>query len=101
MKVEKIYISAIGKLYQKKHKQIAEDAWVDELVNNILEDLEYCIEVEVQELPIPAILNKCKISSCMSKEDSDKVILTLKIKGVIAKRHTGIGDDYFIVEDFL
>ena len=76
-------------------------SWVDVLVNNILEDLEYCIEVEGQELPIPAILNKCKISSCMSKEDSDKVVHALKIKGVIAKRHTGINDDYFVVEDFL
>ena len=101
MKVEKVYISDIGKLYQNKHKQIAEDAWVDELVNNILEDLEYCIEVEGQELPIPAILNKCKISSCMSKEDSDKVLHSLKIKGVIAKRHNGIIDDYFVVEDFV
>ena len=101
MKVEKVYTSAIGKLYQNKHKQIAEDAWVGDLVNNILEDLEYCIEVEGQELPIPAILNRCKISSCMSKEGSDKVVHALKIKGVIAKRHTGINDDYFVVEDFL
>jgi hypothetical protein len=91
----------IGKLYQNKHKQIAEDAWVDELVNNILEDLEYCIEVEGQELPIPTVLNKSRISLNMSKEDSDKVIHALKIKGVIAKRHTGIIDDYFVVEDFL
>ena len=101
MQNQKAYTSAIGKLYQNKHKQIAEDAWVDELVNNILEDLEYCIEVEGQELPIHAILTKCKISSCMSKEDSDKVLHALKIKGVIAKRHTGINDDYFVVEDFL
>lgn len=101
MKVEKVYTSAIGKLYQNKHKQIAEDAWVDELVNNILEDLEYCIEVEGQELPIPTVLNKSRISLNMSKEDSDKVIHALKIKGVIAKRHTGIIDDYFVVEDFL
>ena len=101
MKTEKVYTSAIGKLYQNKHKQITEDAWVDELVSSILEDLEYCIEVEGQELPIPAILNNCKISSCMSKEDSDKVLHALKIKGVIAKRYTGIIDDYFVVEDFL
>ena len=101
MKVEKVYVSDIGKLYQNKHKQIAEDAWVDELVNNILEDLEYCIEVEGQELPIPTVLNKSRISLNMSKEDSDKVIHALKIKGVIAKRHTGIIDDYFVVEDFL
>ena len=59
------------------------------------------IEVEGQELPIPAILNKCKISSCMYKEDSDKVLHALKIKGVIAKRHTGINDDYFVVEDLV
>lgn len=101
MKVEKVYVSDIGKLYQNKHRQIAEDAWVDELVNNILEDVEYCIEVEGQELPIPTVLNKSRISLNMSKEDSDKVIHALKIKGVIAKRHTGIIDDYFVVEDFL
>ena len=101
MKVEKVYTSDIGKLYQNKHKQIAEDAWVDELVNNILEDLEYCIVVEWKELPIPATLTYSKINTNMSKEDSDKVIHALKIKGVIAKRHTGIGYDYFIVEDFL
>ncbi len=101
MKVEKVYTSAIGKLYQNKHKQIAEDAWVDELVDNILEDLEYCIEVEWKELPIPAVLNKSRINTNMSQEDSDKVIHALKIKGVIAKRHTGIVDDYFVVEDFL
>ena len=101
MKSQIVYTSAIGKLYQNKHKQIAKDAWVDELVNNILEDLEYCIEVEGQELPIPATLPYSKINTNMSQEDSDKVIHALKIKGVIAKRHTGINDDYFIVEDFL
>lgn len=101
MKTEKVYTSAIGKLYQNKHKQIAEDAWVDELVNNILEDLEYCIEVEGQELPIPATLPKSRINTNMSQEDSDKVLHALKIKGVVAKRHTGIVDDYFVVEDFL
>lgn len=101
MKTEKVYISEIGKLYQNKHKQIAEDAWVDELVNNILEDLEYCIEVEGQELPIHATLPYSRISKNMSKEDSDKVIQALKSKGVIAKRHTGVIDDYFVVEDFL
>ena len=101
MKVEKVYTSAIGKLYQNKHRQIAEDAWVDELVNNILEDVEYCIEVEGQELPIPAILPYSKINTNTSQEDSDKVLHALKIKGVIAKRHTGVVDDYFVVEDFL
>lgn len=101
MKSQKVYTSEIGRLYQNRHKIKSENAWVDMLVENILEDLEYCIEVEGQELPIPAILNKCKISSCMSKEDSDKVLHALKIKGIIAKRYTGIIDDYFIVEDFL
>ena len=101
MKVEKVYISAIGKLYQNKHKQIAEDVWVGDLVNNILEDLEYSIEVEGQELPIHATLHYSKINTNMSQEDSDKVLHALKIKGVIAKRHTGINDDYFVVEDFL
>ena len=101
MKVEKVYTSAIGKLYQNKHKQIAEDAWVGDLVNNILEDLEYSIEVEGQELPIHATLHYSKINTNMSQEDSDKVVHALKIKGVIAKRHTGINDDYFVVEDFL
>ena len=101
MKVEKVYTSAIGKLYQNKHKQIAEDAWVDELVDNILEDLGYCIEEEWKELTIPATLPKSRINTNMSQEDSDKVIHALKIKGVIAKRHNGIVDDYFVVEDFL
>ena len=101
MKSQIVYKSAIGKLYQNKHKQIAEDAWVAELVDNILDDLEYCIEVEGQELPIPAVLNKSRINTNMSQEDSYKVIHALKIKGVIAKRHTGIVDDYFVVEDFL
>lgn len=101
MQNQKVYTSDIGKLYQNKHRQIAEDAWVDELVENILDDLEYCIEVEGQELPIPAVLNKSRISLNMSQEDSDKVIHSLKVKGVIAKRHTGIIDDYFVVEDFL
>lgn len=101
MQNQKVYTSAIGKLYQNKHKQIAEDAWVDALVSNILEDLEYCIEVEWKELPIPAILPKSRINTNMPQEDSDKVLHTLKIKGVIAKRHTGIIDDYFVVEDFL
>lgn len=101
MQNQKAYTSAIGKLYQNKHKQIAEDAWVNELVSNILEDLEFCIAVEGQELPIPATLSQSRINMSMSKEDSDKVIHTLKIKGVIAKRHIGVNDDYFIVEDFL
>ena len=101
MKAQIVYKSAIGKLYQNKHKQIAEDTWVDELVNNILEDLEYCIEVEWKELPIHATLPKSRINTNMPQEDSDKVIHALKIKGVIAKRHTGIIDDYFVVEDFV
>ena len=108
MQNQKVYTSDIGRLYQNKHKQIFEDAWVDELVEDILEDLEYCIEVEGKELPIPAVLNKSRINTNMSQEDSDKVLHALKIKGVIAKRHTviakrhtGINDDYFVVEDFL
>ena len=101
MQNQKVYTSDIGKLYQNKHKQIVEDAWVDELVENILEDLEYCIEVEWKELPIPATLTNSRINTSMSQEDSDKVLHALKIKGVIAKRHTGIKDDYFVVEDFL
>ena len=101
MQNQKVYASDIGKLYQNKHKQIAEDAWVGDLVNNILEDLEYSIEVEGQELPIHATLHYSKINTNMSQEDSDKVLHALKIKGVIAKRHTGINDDYFVVEDFL
>lgn len=101
MQNQKVYTSDIGKLYQNKHKQITENAWVDELVNNILEDVEFCIKAEGQELPIPATLPKSRINMNMSKEDSDKVIHALKIKGVIAKRHTGVIDDYFVVEDFL
>ena len=101
MQNQKVYTSDIGKLYQNKHKQIAEDVWVDELVSNILKDLEFCIEVEGQELLIPATLISSKINTNMSQEDSDKVLHALKIKGVIAKRHTGINDDYFVVEDFL
>lgn len=101
MKVEKVYTSEIGRLYQNRHKIKSENAWVDELVENILEDLEYCIEVEGQELPIPAVLNKSRISLNMSKEDSDKVIHALKIKGVIARRHNRVIDDFFVVYDFL
>ena len=73
MQNQKVYTSEIGKLYQNKHKQIAEDAWIDELVSNILEDLEYCIVVEWKELPIHATLPYSWISKNMSKEDSDKV----------------------------
>ena len=101
MQNQKVYTSEIGRIYQNRHKIKSENAWVDELVENILEDLEYCIEVEGQELPIPATLPKSRINTNMSQEDSDKVIHALKIKGVIAKRHTGIVDDYFVVEDFL
>ena len=68
---------------------------------NIIEDLEFCIEVEGQELPIPATLPSSKINTNMSQEDSDKVVRALKIKGVIAKRHTGINDDYFVAEDLI
>ena len=101
MQNQKVYTSEIGRIYQNRHKIKSENAWVDELVENILEDLEYCIEVEGQELPIHATLPKSRINTNMSQEDYDKVIHALKIKGVIAKRHTGIVDDYFVVEDFL
>lgn len=101
MQNQKVYTSEIGRLYQNRHKIKSENAWIDELVENILDDLEYCIEVEGQELPIPAVLNKSRISLNMPKEDSDKVIHALKVKGVIAKRHAGVIDDYFVVEDFL
>lgn len=101
MQTQKVYTSAIGKLYQEKHKQIAEDAWVNKLVENIIDDITYCIEVEGQELPIKAAMLGSRILSSTPKEDSNKVIDALKVKGVIAKRHTGLIDDYFVVEDFL
>ena len=46
MQNQKVYTSEIGRLYQNRHKIKSENAWVDELVENILDDLEFYIDEE-------------------------------------------------------
>ena len=45
--------SYLGKLYDTVQKEVDENAWVTELVDSILDEVQYMIEVEQYKLPLP------------------------------------------------
>ena len=50
--------SDLGKLYDTVHQEVDENAWVKELVDSILDEVQYMIEVEQYKLPLPCFLPK-------------------------------------------
>ena len=92
--------SDLGKLYDTVHQEVDENAWVKELVDSILDEVQYMIEVEQYKLPLPCLLPKNTVKS-VSESDIDKVLKALKAKGVIAEFVILTGYGYFKVTELL
>ena len=92
--------SDLGKLYDTVHQEVDENAWVKELVDSILDDVQYMIEVEQYKLPLPCLSSKNTVKS-ISESDIDKVLKALKAKGVIAEFVILTGYGYFKVMELL
>ena len=92
--------SDLGKLYDTVHQEVDENAWVKELVDSILDEVQYMIEVEQYKLPLPCFLPKNTVKLA-SESDIDKVLKALKAKGVIAEFVVLTGCGYFKVMELL
>ena len=93
--------SELGKLYDKVQTRVEEDAWVDELVSNIIDDITYCIEVEKQTLPFEALMSKSILPRDV-ENDVGKVIYALYVKGVIASsKEYEVGKTCFVINDLI
>ena len=92
--------SDLGKLYDNVHQEVDENAWVKELVDSILDEVQYMIEVEQYKLPLPCLLPKNTVK-LVSESDIDKVLKALKAKGVITKFVVLTGCGYFKVMELL
>ena len=92
--------SDLGKLYDTVHQEVDENAWVKELVDNILDEVQYMIEVEQYKLPLPCFLPKNTVK-LTSKSNIDKVLKALEAKGVIAEFVALIGFGYLKVMELL
>ena len=91
--------SDLGKLYDV-HQEVDENAWVKELVDSILDEVQYMIEVEQYKLPLPCLLPKNTVK-LTSESNIDKVLKALKAKGVITEFVILIGCGYFKVMELL
>ncbi len=92
--------SYLGKLYDTVQQEVDENAWVKELVDSILCELQYMIEVEQYRLPLPCLSPKNTVKS-VSESDIDKVLKALKAKGIVAE-YAVTGDfGYFKVTELL
>ena len=92
--------SDLGKLYDTVHQDVDENAWVKELVDSILDEVQYMIEVEQYKQPLPCFLPKNTVKLA-SESDIDKVLKALKAKGVITKFVVLTGYGYFKVMELL
>ena len=92
--------SDLGKLYDTVHQEVDENAWVKELVDSILDEVQYMIEVEQYKLPLPCLSPKNTVKS-ISEIDIDKVMKALEAEGVIAEFAQQIGYGYFKVTELL
>ena len=92
--------SYLGKLYDTVQQEVDENAWVTELVESILDEIQYMIEVEQYKLPLPCLSPKNTVKS-VSESDIDKVLKALKAKGVIAEFVILNGGGYFKVTELL
>ena len=90
--------SYLGKLYDTVQKEVDENAWVTELVDNIKTDLNYSILAEKQKLPISCTMYKSKTTS-LTEAQAETVIEALKAEGIVAEFVISIG--YFKVTELL
>ena len=92
--------SYLGKLYDTVQKEVDENAWVEELVDNLKTDLNYSILAEKQKLPISCIMHKSKTTS-LTEVQAETVIEALKAEGIVAE-YMVVGDfGYFKVTELL
>ena len=90
--------SELGKLYDKTQQEVDENAWMKELVDSILCELQYMIEVEQYRLPLPC-LSPSNTFRALSDADINKVLKALKAEGIVAEFVISIG--YFKVTELL
>ena len=92
--------SYLGKLYDTVQKEVDENAWVEELVDNIKTDLNYSILAEKQKLPISCTMHISKTTS-LTEVQAETVIEALKAEGIVAE-YIVVGDfGYFKVTELL
>ena len=92
--------SYLGKLYDTVQQQVDENAWISELVDHIMIDLGYMIEVEQHKLPMSCLMPSSTFTN-LTEEDIDAVIRALEIKGIIATAIVDGGFGYFKVTELL
>ena len=92
--------SDLGKLYDTVHQEVDENAWVKELVDSVLDEVQYMIEVEQYKLPLPCLLPKNTVKLA-SESDINKVLKALEAKGVVAEFVVLTGGGYFKVMELL
>ena len=92
--------SYLGKLYDTVQQEVDENAWVEELVDNIKTDLNYSILAEKQKLPISCTMYKSKTTS-LTEAQTEAVIEALKVEGIIAEVVQQIDFVYFKVAELL
>ena len=80
--------------------EVDENAWVEELVDNILDEVQYMIEVEQYKLPLPCLSPKNTVKS-VSESDIDKVLKALKAEGIVAEYVVAGDFGYFKVTELL
>ena len=92
--------SYLGKLYDTVQQEVDENAWVKELVDSILDEVQYMIEVEQYKLPLPCLSPKNTVKS-VSESDIDKVLKALKAEGIVAEYVVTCDFGYFKVMELL
>ena len=92
--------SYLGKLYDTVQQEVDENAWVEELVDNILDEVQYMIEVEQYKLPLPCLSPKNTVKS-VSESDIDQVLKALKAEGIVAEYVVAGDFGYFKVTELL
>lgn len=100
--------SYLGKLYDTVQKEVNENAWVTELVDNLKTDLNYSILAEKQKLPISCTMYISKTTS-LTEAQTETIIEALKAEGIVAeyismttKGHDAtVGFGYFKVTELL
>ena len=92
--------SDLGKLYDTVHQEVGENAWVKEIVDSVLDEVQYMIEVEQYRLPLPCFLPKNTVKLA-SESDINKVLKALEVKGVVTEFVVLTGFGYLKVMELL
>lgn len=94
-------VSTLGKLYQEVQNEIEKDAWINNIVEMVITDLNYSISVEQQTLPIRVIRERHLVEVKGQRAGVDKVLKALELKGIVAKIETTNSFVTVIIEDLL